>query len=219
MTEYADEMAKIVRQIHPELKTAGFRKRRHTFNRSVEDGVVQVVNFQMGPKEPPGAEPIPPFRLDLYGLFTVNLGVAVEEAWEQMAPSGEVFPGFLNDYDCQLRVRLGHFMDRAEDVWWSLDEPSSADRVSSVLLGPGLDWLSRRGTRAAILDLFQAGGREALPTPTDLPVVMILRRLERIDDADEVLRSYYDSCTNRPAHRRYVYELAQSLGLDGLTPP
>ncbi len=164
-------------------------------------------------------EPIPPFRLDLYGLFTVNLGVAVAEAWELMVRGKKVFPPFLNDYDYQPRVRLGHFMGGTEDVWWSLDHPDSADDVSSVLLRPGLDWLSRRGTRAAILDPFHQGGRAALPTPTDLPVVMILRGLGRNDHAGEVLRSYYETCTGHPAHRRCVYELAQSLGFDGLTPP
>ena len=214
MTEYADAMKNVVAGLHAELKAAGFRKRRHTFNRSVEDGVVQVVNFQMGSKLPPGAEPVPPIRLDLYGLFTVNLGVAVQEAWEQMGPEGREFPAFLNDYDCQIRERLGGVMGRTEDVWWALDEPASADSVRAALIGSGLDWLQRRGTRASILSLFEEGGRRALPAPTDLPIVMILRYLGRSEDAESVLRSYYDSRTDHVSHRRYVFEMGRELGID-----
>ena len=40
---FADAMAAVVRTVHPHMTKAGFRKRRHAFNRSMEDGVVQVV--------------------------------------------------------------------------------------------------------------------------------------------------------------------------------
>lgn len=221
MTEYADAMADLVRRVHPELKQAGFRKRRHTFNRSVEEGVVQVINFQMGAKLPPGAEPIPPIRPDLYGLFTVNLGVAIREAWELTVSPGTAFPAFVNDYDCQIRLRLGQALGRTQDAWWSLGEQLATvfETVGSGLKGPGLDWLASRGTRAEVLELFDDGGREALPIPTALPIVMILRHLDRHDEAATVLRSYYDTRTDHPAHRQYVHDVAQSLGINGLAPP
>ena len=160
MTSFADAMAAFVRTIHPDLKRAGFRKRRHTFNRSVEDGVVQVVNFQMGPKLPPGTEPIPRLRPDLHGLFTVNLGVAVHEAWqlerqrlEGWGPDDSLlppqapgsFPAFLNDYDCQIRVRLGE-LTHERDTWWSLDEP--VERLSEALGSNSWNLVST-GSRAA----------------------------------------------------------------------
>lgn len=46
-------MARIVEDHAPALKKAGFRKRRHSFNRDARDGLVHVVHFWMAPKEPP----------------------------------------------------------------------------------------------------------------------------------------------------------------------
>jgi hypothetical protein len=214
-------MAEIVRRVHPELKQAGFRKRRHTFNRSSEDGVVQVIGFQMGAKLPPGAVPIPGLRPDLYGLFTVNLGVAVREAWEQSMRLDKPFPAFINDYDCEIRERLGQVLGERYDVWWPLGaEPAdTAAVIFDALTGPGLEWLAARGTREAILRVWGDGGLRALPTPTALPIVMILRHLDRPDHAAEVLRSYYDTITDHRPHRRHVYDVARSLQIDGLPPP
>ncbi len=47
-TGYAATMKAVVAEPHPLLKRHGLRKRRHTFNRDPEDGLVQVVNCQIG---------------------------------------------------------------------------------------------------------------------------------------------------------------------------
>ena len=60
---------------------------------------------------------------------------------------------------------------------------------------------------------------EALPVTTALPIVMILRYLNRHDEAAEVLRSYYGTITDHAHHRRYLSGVAQSLGIQGLAPP
>jgi hypothetical protein len=213
-------MAAIVKAIHPRLKEAGFRKRRHTFNRSVEPGVVQVINFQMGQKLPPGAEPIPPIRLDLYGLFTVNFGVAIEEAWLLSRRQREVvFPDFVNDYDCEIRERLAQLLGRPTDVWWELrpEHIRMAADIGDAVLEQGTSWLENRSTRKKILDRWTAGGLETLPMPTALPIVMILRHLDRPDEATAALATYYDRIT-QPAHKRYVHEVGSALGI-GLPDP
>lgn len=221
VSEYSEAMAEFVRRVHPELKKAGFRKRRHAFNRSAEEGVVQVVSFQMGPKLPPGAEPIPPIRPDLYGLFTVNLGVAVREAWEQSQGPDLTFPAFIHDYDCQIRERLGGVLGADRDLWWSLDEPISTlgEAIGEALVGPGLDWLTGRETRRAILELWEEVGHDALPMNTALPIVMILRYVDRHEEAAAAMQSYYVTITDHAPHRRYVYEVARSLEIAGLAAP
>jgi hypothetical protein len=208
-------MAAIVKAVHPRLKEAGFRKRRHTFNRSAEPGVIQVINFQMGQKLPPGAEPIPPIRLDLYGLFTVNFGVAIEEAWVLSRRQREVtFPVFVNDYDCEIRERLGQLLGRKTDVWWELlpDYRQAAIEIGDAILEHGTNWLEYRANRDKILALWTAGGLQALPMPTALPIVMILRHQDRPDEAADALRSYYAGIT-QPAHKRYVHEVGHDLGI------
>jgi hypothetical protein len=54
-TPAADAMNQIVRSIAPMLKEVAFRKRRHSFHRWTDDGITQVVSFQMGPYRPPNA--------------------------------------------------------------------------------------------------------------------------------------------------------------------
>ncbi|MDH3261537.1 MAG: DUF4304 domain-containing protein [Acidimicrobiia bacterium] len=216
MTTPAETMAAIVKAIHPRLKDAGFRKRRHSFNRSVESGVVQVISFQMGQKLPPGAQPIPRLRPDLYGLFTVNFGVAVEEAWLLRRRRHEVpFPDFVNDYDCDIRERLGQLLGQETDTWWELspDDRELAHQIGNALLEQGAGWLDPRGTRAGILRTWTEGGLAALPMPTALPIVMILRHLDRHAEAEQALRSYYGGITLAP-HKRYVHEVANDLGID-----
>ncbi len=221
MTEYADAMSEIVRTIHPLLKDAGFRKRRHLFNRSAEDGIVQVIGFQMGAKLPPGAKPIPGLRPDLHGRFTVNLGVSIREAWERLSGPARDFPAFANDYDCQIRERLGQILGHREDVWWPLggNPTAVAGSIADALMGPGLDWLNSRATRADILRLWSNGGQRALPIPTAIPIVLILCHLDREEESAEILRSYYGSITDHRPHKKYVFDLAQSLGVGGLSPP
>lgn len=220
MTTPAETMAATVKAIHPRLREAGFRKRRHTFNRSAEPGVVQVINFQMGHKLPPGAEPIPPIRLDLYGFFTVNFGVAIEEAWLLSRRQREVvFPDFVNDYDCEIRERLGQLLGREADAWWELraEHKQLANEIGDAILEQGRTWLERRGTREKILDLWTGGGLKALPMPTAMPIVMILRHRNRPNEATAALRSYYETIT-QPAHKRYVHEVGGALGI-GLPDP
>ncbi len=209
-------MVAIVKGIHPCLKEAGFRKRRHTFNRSAEPGVIQVINFQMGQKLPPGARPIAGLRLDLHGFFTVNFGVAVEESWLLSRQDLDVqFPSFFNDYDCDIRERLGQILGDRQDVWWPLrpDDGRSARVVGDGIAEEGLLWLEARGTREGILRVWSDGGLAALPTPTVLPIVMILRRLDRPFEAEQALRVYYDSITRAP-HKRYVHNVAHDLGIE-----
>ena len=83
-------MGAVVAAVAPDLKAAGFRKRRHSFNRTTASGVVQVVNFQMHSYRVPPGSPVPPGLVD--GSFTINLGAYVGalavEPFEQRKRSG-----------------------------------------------------------------------------------------------------------------------------------
>jgi hypothetical protein len=50
----ADALAEVVATLAPDLKARGYRKQRHTFNRSAEPTATEVVSFQMGAFQPPG---------------------------------------------------------------------------------------------------------------------------------------------------------------------
>lgn len=156
----------------------------------------------------------------MLGQFTVNFGVAIEEAW-LLGRRGQTaqFPAFVNDYDCEIRERLGQILGKQQDVWWGLggDLDGLADELGNAIVEQGVAWLNSRANREGILRIWAASGLTALPTPTALPIVMILRHLDRPSQAEETLRSYYDSIDRAP-HKRFVHDLADHLGIDLLAP-
>src|SRR5437868_3156941 len=96
---FAHKLDEIVRSVSPELKAAGFRKKGRTFNRVAEDGFVHVIGFQMGQFPVGNLETyvVPGLRENLYGKYTVNLGVHIREVYEvgssaSAAMSAKLFP-------------------------------------------------------------------------------------------------------------------------------
>jgi hypothetical protein len=135
-----DAMKQIAAAAAPMLKAAGFRKRRHTFNRSVADGLVHVVNFQMGSYDPSGRpDVLAGIQLNFHGLFTINLGVFVPDMDRMSSPRSS----WINDPDCQLRMRIGELMPEPTDVWWPLDAEASQSSAIDALRDLGLTWLDR----------------------------------------------------------------------------
>jgi hypothetical protein len=201
-------MAAVVAGIAPLLKAAGFRKQRHTFNRSAEAGMVHVVNFQMGSYEPPGTIDSPPFRVSTYGKFTVNLGVHVPEMVieESLRPKN-----WVQEYDCQLRMRLGQLL--GEDAWWSLEDPTEATSlVETGVETAGLRWLDRFSSRAEVVESFWRDGRDALGMTPRAPVEVawLLAQTDR-EVATDILRAYAQE-NHSPQHRDWLEARLKDAG-------
>ncbi len=186
----ADAMAAIVASIAPSMKAAGFRKRRHTFNRRVgDDGFVQMLNFQMGAFDPPGTVEIPGLRPNLYGRFTVNLGVFVPA----IQRGGLAERDWYSDYHCQVRKRIGELLEEQADVWWRLDHPDTEADVAATIRDHGLPWLARFENYVGLLDLWGSGGGAAVGLnypAAPLDIADVLLHLGRKSDAEAVLRDY-----------------------------
>jgi len=213
-TPMAESMAEIVKQLAPTLKDARFKKRRHSFNRAADDGIVHVVSFQMGPFEPPGTVEIPPFRLNLYGQFTVNLGVYVPEMGDKgQQPSGK----WINEYNCALRKRLGELVPPGQqDIWWSLDNrDAAADDVETELVRHGLPWLDGFGNRQSLLDRFYLFGAEAMGMPprARIDIALLHRAMGNDELADQELRLHWNDVSDHghPAHEEYFKGLLKTL--------
>jgi Domain of unknown function (DUF4304) len=127
------------------LRGHGFRKQRHRFNAEPEPGMTQVLTFQMGAHQPPGTAEIPGLRENLYGAFTINLGLHFEEVRELPTrspaaaflrehglpvPRPRPRPKGLGEGDCHVTVRLGELID-GRDTWWTLDLPD--DELESLV--------------------------------------------------------------------------------------
>ncbi|HEX6952153.1 MAG TPA: DUF4304 domain-containing protein [Gaiellaceae bacterium] len=191
-------MAAVVADVAPLLKSAGFRKRRHAFNRTTEPGLVQVVHVQMGPFEPPGSEGIS-LSGSLYGRFTINLGVYVPE---MVLEEQQKRSGWVNEYNCQLRQRIGLLLTPPADTWWSLDDPAEAsDAARHALDSAGLPWLDRLPSRKAILDAYELLGWAAIGMSPRGPVeIAWLVKGEDRERAEAILRDYMQEPFRNPGH-------------------
>ncbi|MBF5080789.1 DUF4304 domain-containing protein [Quadrisphaera sp. INWT6] len=165
-TPEADAMREVVAHVHPALTAAGFRKRRHTFNRTVQPGLVHVIKYQLAPADPAGVEEVPGVHMNLQGLFAVQLGVYIAESWQlqhghhgDRAPvtaTGQAVKEWVNDYDCDIREEL--VSDDPGLKWmFPLDDPQSMAALQVQLLhSEVLPWLQRYSTRQSILEQVEA---------------------------------------------------------------
>jgi hypothetical protein len=135
MTNRSDAMRHVVAALAPELKNAGFRKRRHSFNRTTEPGVVQVVDFQMEPHRVPPGSPTPAGLVD--GSFRIELGVYADalalEDWERRDGKWVSAP------DCQIRAVIGELLYGKDHDRRALDPRSGALDLSTGLIDPSLE--------------------------------------------------------------------------------
>jgi hypothetical protein len=206
-------MKEVVRELHPLLKEHGFRKQRHTFNRECEPGLVQVVNFQMGPYDPPGTVEIPGFRENLYGKFAVNLGIFVEELHGYF--SREPRPKFVGEYYCEIRRRLGEMMPGEGEYWWSLDANpvAVAADVRRALEDHGLPFLESLTSRDVIIRAwYRTGDSIGFPPRGALAIALLHWERGEKEVAEKLVRTYLGS-ELAPAHRDYVKDLVARLGL------
>jgi hypothetical protein len=202
-TPTAEAMKKVVAEAAPMLKSAGFKKRRHTFNRAVGDGLIHLVNFQMGPYDPSGRpDVLAGIRLNLHGLFTINLGVFVPE----MDRGGPPRSSWINDYDCQLRKRIGELMPEQNDVWWPLAFEPSQQQAIGALHDVGLPWLDQFTGRQVIIDMFRSRHEAELGmTPAAaLDIADLMLATGDTHGAEQVVRSYLAQDVWRSGHRDYV---------------
>lgn len=217
-TEFAKQVDEIQSRLTPFLKENGFRKRGRTFNRTSSDGIISVINFQMGVFDPPGTTSIPGLRENLYGSFTINLGVYVPEVSEYQDWS-EV-KSFVQDYDCCIRARLGALGQERQDIWWPAKVSGKLiDDLRNRLVMDALPFLQQFETREAIIrdwpdyyNKYQFGSS----SPPNITLAIILANQGRAGDAKHLLVKQIRQSPHA-GHKEYVCSLAIRLGLEPLS--
>jgi hypothetical protein len=203
----------VQKALHAKLKAAGFKKKGRTFNRTTEDGLVQVINIQMGSFDPPGTTYIPGLRENLYGWFTLNLGIYVPEVAKHRF--GSEAKAFVQEYSCCIRSRLGSLGGEESDLWWRND---AGDEVLPDLIArldrDGLPFLARYATRDAILR--ELKGKSENPgfcfsPPRIITAIILVERGERAE-AKRLLAEQAGE-TGVKGHSTFVRLLAEKLGI------
>jgi hypothetical protein len=161
----------------------------------------------MGSKLPPGASAVPPFRMDMYGKFTINLGVYMPALARQLLlPMPK---GWINQYDCHLRQRIGMLFADPADTWWSLADADLAAEVAREAVSHfALPWLESVSTVDDIHRRYLTHGGHAVGLGVGAPLQIALLYIDRgeIDVAEHILRDFLAGDLTVP-HRRHVAEL------------
>jgi hypothetical protein len=214
-SEFAAAVDEIQTALTPWLRGLGFRKRARSFNRSSNDGLTHVVEFQMGRSEPPGTVAIPGFRESLYGSFTIHLGVHVPEVERRFGSS--IDGAWIPEARCSVRQRLGPLIKEGADLWWAAKaEPAVIDDVRKGLESFGIPFLDRLGTRERMLgELPDHSGRNGTRYSPRMVIAIILLERGELDAARKMLRRYAQE-SQKPGHVERVRERAIEWGLGSL---
>ena len=217
-TEFAKQVDEIQSQLVPFLKENGFRKRGRTYNRTSSDDLISVINFQMGAFDPPGTSPIPGLRKNLYGSFTINLGIFIPEVFTYQ--TGSEAEGFIQHSHCCIRARLGILGSERQDIWWQAQSSSKlVEELRNRLVRDALPFLQRFDSREAILrdwpdyyNEYQFGAS----SPPNIVLAIILTNLGRTDEARPLLEQQIRQ-SQHEGQKAYVRSLAVRLGLEPLS--
>jgi hypothetical protein len=213
-SEPAKQMDALQAALRPTLQRWGFRGRGRTFNRPTQDGLTQVITFQMGGFDPPGTTYIPGLRENMYGRFTVNLGVYVPEVARHQG-GGEA-KSIVQEYHCCVRARIGTLGAERADLWWDLaPDASLVGEIQRRLEGDAVPFLDRFKSRDSILEELMGKATSAFASPPRIVCAIILVGRQRLDEARRLLAAQALETRNL-GHPAYVRGLAEKLGLGGL---
>ena len=208
----ASTMDELQARLNPLLRQSGFRKHGRTYNRTTADGLSHVIGFQMGASDPPGTTYLPGLRENLYGRFTVNLGVYVPEVARDH--SGGEAKLVVHDYNCCIRTRLGRSANK--ELWWTV---STSDALACELRercqNEAVALFQRFENRDQILSEFRtaADNTELMAVPRIVCAIILLSRGER-EEARRLLAAQANDHTRNPGHPAYVIGLAKRLGIE-----
>ena len=213
-SEPARLMDELEASLRPATKRWGFRRRGRTFNRPTRDGLTQAISLQMGSFDPPGTTYFPGLRENLYGRFTVNLGVYVPEVARHHG--GGRAPSFVQVYHCCVSARLGELGPERRDLWWRLGHGATAHgEIEQRLERDGLPFLERFATRDAILGELLDDPENIHAVPSRIVCAIVLLQKGRQREA-RVLLAAQASESQDKGHTEYVRRLAEDLGLGKL---
>ena len=148
----------------------------------------------------------------MYGKFTVNLGVCVESLFKFRAPYSN--KTFYQEYDCQIRTRLGILLHQ-QDKWWASNNNLNdiIREINTGLSTVGLSWFEGVDRKEKIIENFGT-----IPYNSSPRAKLDVALLVWFDDKEKgtvLFNEYLNSITkSKPDYKGYVEELAKELGIE-----
>lgn len=134
MSEIGKAIDAVIRGgLAPLMKREGFKKSGRNFLK-VDAESVGVLNVQASM-----------YNLGATGKFTINLGRYFPSV--ARAAGEPELKGLPREYNCQIRLRIGHLLPENLDHWWTVGPETNIERlaldVARVVENVGLPWLRR----------------------------------------------------------------------------
>ena len=194
------------------LKTLGFRKRGRTFNRLGEDRIVQVVNFWMGPY-PIGKYVVPGLRENLYGTFSVNLGITLPcvRRDADCRPERE----FYQEYECHVRWRLPTAGRKAPEGWWPIEPPYQrlGSEIAMLLEKDGMPFIDQFTSYDKVVEYYRKN--QKLPSKTEarsaLEVALIHRERGDVESYRALMKEARTRAGDHKGFLEFVFKVEARL--------
>ena len=197
-TDFKIQLDIVEKAVFAKLKPLGFKKNGRTFNRRLEGGIIQVINFQ---SERYSSE-----------KFIVNLGVCVESLFKFQFQTES--KKYYKEYECQIRDRLGILLT-GEDYWWTItnDNRKITEEIIVGLETKGFEWFSGVETKEKIISNYGHFPYDSSPR-TKLDIALIVWFDNKLEGA-KLFREYYNEIKPaKSSHKYYVKDLAKELNIE-----
>jgi hypothetical protein len=195
-------VSEVATKIHIHLKPLGFAKRRHAWNCSIGDGVVQCISLGMDEYVPPHdhrpADALYRSRSANYELGAAVFFEEVAELW------GRPPKTFVTEAQCAVRWHD----DRDVTSRWpiaGIPQDAAVD-VYATIAEAVIPWLAESSDRSQLV----AGGAENVPTPAFAAIAV---RAGRPDLASARFRTDMADPESHPRYVANIPKLAAQLGI------
>ncbi|MBS1652966.1 MAG: DUF4304 domain-containing protein [Bacteroidetes bacterium] len=211
-TDFKTQLDIVEKDVFAKLKPLGFKKNGRTFNRRLDDGIIQVINFQSGQYPIGQGYEIPGLRENLYGKFVVNLGVCIESLYKFQSPTEN--KKYYKEYDCQIRDRLGTLVT-GQDYWWTItnDNRKITEEIIEGLETKGFEWFSGIDTKEKIISNNGYLPYDATPR-ANLDIALIVWFDDKIKGSELFKEYYHNIQPSKSSHIEYVRDLAKELKIE-----
>ena len=211
-TDYKTQLDIVEKEVFAKMKPLGFKKNGRTFNRRLDDGIIQVINFQSGQYPLTDNYEISGLRKNLYGKFVVNMGVCVENLFKFQFPTEN--KKFYKEYECQIRARLGALLT-GQDYWWIISDDNTKI-TEEIILGLetiGSDWFAGVDSKEKIITNLGNLPYDCSPR-VKLDIALIVW-FDNKKKGEELITEYYNNIgSNSKEHKGYVKDVAKEIGID-----
>jgi len=221
MKPFKEVLNEIQSEIHKRLlKPNGYKKSGRTFNKINENGIIEVINFQSGKYQFENTIEIPGLRENLYGSFTINIGILIPELYFKDYPK-EKEKKIYQEYNCTIRTRIGSLINDGDDLWWNLTENHKEKVTSNILAyleNQGMEWINKLNSREKIYrnwielaDIYES----SLTAKLNIAKMKILNGEK---DGNELFVEYYNE-TEKGPHKKWLVKEAKKYNVKIKTAP